>query len=425
MPEKIEMTDELARALDLMENTNKHIFITGKAGTGKSTLLRYFRDTTKKNAVVLAPTGVAALNVEGATLHSFFQFGFGVLEEGEIKLLPKKADIFKHLDTVIIDEISMVRSDLMNAIDAALRINKRKKDLPFGGVQVIMFGDLYQLPPVVVGAEERAYLNERYGGIYFFAAPVFGEIDLAKVELTRNFRQEEETFIELLNKVRENRADRVDLELLNGRIREYEGGEPVITLAPTNAVTSALNAGKLKEIKGKETAYEAAVSGDFRERDFPTDRELRLKVGAQIMMMKNDGQKRWVNGSLGVVEKIRKEYLEVRIGDDSHMVERTVWEAYDYVFDRGEEKIEQVVRGSFTQFPVKLAWAVTIHKSQGQTFDRVIIDMGRGAWLHGQTYVALSRCTSLDGIYLRKRINSRDIVVDQAVERFHGFGRGN
>ncbi len=422
--EKNEETDEIKSALDLMENSDKHVFLTGKAGTGKSTLLRHFCDTTKKKIVVVAPTGIAALNARGVTINSFFQLGFGVLEKSDIHYLFKKQKIFRNLDVLVIDEISMVRSDMMNAIDYSLRLNTGYKDLPFGGVQVIMFGDLYQLPPVVMGGgDEKSYLDDRYDGVYFFNAPVFGDIDLKKIELTKNFRQKDSSFIELLNKVRENRLNQSDLRTVNKRVCQYDSTQPAITLAPTNSIVNAINKTQLDKINKTEETYRGIAKGGFPEKDYPAEEELRLKVGAQIMMIKNDisSPRRWVNGSLGVIEKLEKDHILVRLDGVRQKVERVKWEVYDYNYKQEEKTIVKKSKGSFLQFPIKLAWSVTIHKSQGKTFDRAIIDMGNGAWLHGQAYVALSRCSSFEGMYLKRGVRFTDIVVDQVVANFHKY----
>lgn len=420
---EIEITPEFRRALDLLEYTKENIFITGKAGTGKSTLLKHFCGNTGKKIVVLAPTGVAALNVEGATIHSFFQFHFGLLEgrNEEIKRLARKSEIFHNLDAVVIDEISMVRADLMNAIDLSLRKNVGC-DRPFGGKQLIVCGDLYQLPPVVASDEEKNYLFDRYGGIYYFCAPVFREIDLKKIVLNKIFRQTEDDYRNILEKIRENSLSPADLERLNSRCGIVQPSEPIVTLATTNAIVERINTGKLNELNGREMVYDALISGDFGAGDYPADKTLRLKKGAQIMMVKNDsgGERRWANGSLGVVKNFGADYVEVDINGASYVVLSAEWQGFDYTYDRQREKIEKRTRGVFRQFPLKLAWAVTIHKSQGKTFDRVIVDFGRGAFAHGQAYVALSRAKTFDGLYLKTPVQYKDIILDEDIKTFHG-----
>lgn len=412
------LTDEYRQALTLMEFTKKNIYITGRAGTGKSTLLRHFCANTSKRFVVLAPTGVAAINVQGTTLNSFFHLPYGVLETHDVKYLLRKKEIFMNLDVIIIDEISMVRSDMMNAIDASLRLNTGR-NIPFGGVQIIMFGDLYQLPPVAK-RDELEYLNHLYGGIYFFNAGVFKKSGLEKIQLTQIFRQKEEKFKDLLNKIRENMASEDDLSYLSQRLCVYDGNNgPAIILAAYNNEVASVNALKLGEIKNQELVYKGSVTGEFKESDYPAEKDLKLKVGAQVMLTKNDssGLKRWVNGTLGVVKEMAEDYTIITIGKEDHKVVRETWEVLDYRYE--DKKIQKTIKGTYVQFPLKLAWAVTIHKSQGKTFDRVIIDLGRGAFAHGQTYVALSRCTSFEGVYLKSPVKFSDIKVDKKIVEFH------
>lgn len=419
--DKIEITEEFDAALKLMEDSRYHVFVTGKAGTGKSTLLQYFCDHTKKKIAVLAPTGVSAINIGGATIHSFFRFPFGVVQEDNVHFLRDKVEVFKNLDAIIIDEISMVRADLMNAIDYSLRMHTGNHGLPFGGVQIIMFGDLYQLPPVVMG-EQIDYLRDFYGGKYFFYAPVFEQIELKKVQLTKIFRQKDDDFRNLLNKVRERKVLNDDLRTLNARCVQYDHRKgPAIVLAATNNIVNNINNSRLHEIKSDEHKFLASVKGEFSASEYPVEMELRLRKGAQIMMLKNDTEspKRWVNGTLGTVKELGDNHIVIEIGDRSYRMEKAVWEVFDYEYSKEERMIEKFSKGSFTQYPVKLAWAVTIHKSQGKTFDRVIIDFGRGAFAHGQTYVALSRCTKLDEIYLRTPIRYGDIILDNDVVKFH------
>lgn len=417
---EIKITKEFKEALRLMEKTKENLFITGKAGTGKSTLLKYFCEHTSKNLVVLAPTGVAAINIGGMTLHSFFQFPFGVVEEKDVKYLFNKQEIFRSLETLIIDEISMVRADLMAAIDHSLRLNTGRKS-PFGGVQIIVFGDLYQLPPVVRRGPEADYLQDKYGGIYFFNAQACQLAKMKKIQLTHIFRQEDDGFKALLNKLRDNNLTREDLAALNERHREYRGKSPVITLASINAVADEINQTRLAELAEREYAYQARVIGDFEENNYPTEREIRLKEGAQIMMIKNDNKnpRRWVNGSLGIIEKLERDSITVNIDEESHKLEMAEWEVFEYQYDSAKKKIERQAKGSFLQWPVKLAWAITIHKSQGKTFKRVIVDLGRGAFAHGQAYVALSRCTSIEELYLKNPLKFSDAILDKAVSEFH------
>jgi ATP-dependent DNA helicase PIF1 len=417
---KIELTEEFTNALEVMENTRDHVFVTGKAGTGKSTLLKHFCKNTSKKIAVLAPTGVSAINIKGSTLHSFFLFPFGVVEEKNVDFLRKKIQLFKHLECIVIDEVSMVRADLMNAIDYSLRINTGNRSIPFGGVQVIMFGDLHQLSPVVRG-EEADYLRDRYNGSYFFRAPVFEEISLKKILLTKIFRQRNSGFKNLLNNIRHNKMAPADFQQLNSRCCEPKNqNDPAIILATTNYIVNDINERRLNQINLDEYAYEARVKGKFPEKDYPADYFLKLKVGAQIMVLKNDSQKekRWVNGTLGIVEELGTDHVKVNINGLIYRMEKSEWEIFDYKYDQKNKKIVKTSKGSYTQYPLKLAWAVTIHKSQGKTFDRVIIDLGRGAFSHGQTYVALSRCKEFENIYLKRPVRYNDIILDKEIEEF-------
>lgn len=419
--ENIILTDEFQEALELMEHSDQNLYITGLAGTGKSTLLKYFCENTDKDIVVLAPTGVAALNVQGSTLHSFFQLPFGVIHEDEIKPVFRKEKLFKSLHAIVIDELSMVRADIMQAIDYSLRLNTGNHYEPFGGVQIIAFGDLYQLPPVA-GGHELEYLQEAYNGIYFFNAPAFQQGGFKKIELTQMFRQKDDEFIDVLNRIREKAYTPEDLSVLNERVGKQPDLEtPVITLASTNKIVDSINKKELEKLRGREFVYKANVRGNFKEKDFPTAKKIMLKVGAQIMMIKNDtdSRKRWSNGSLGTVTGLTDNNITVKLETGEHTLKKEAWEVYEYVYDPEMGNIEKSSKGEFKQFPIKLAWAVTIHKSQGKTFDNVIIDLGWGAFAHGQTYVALSRCTHLEGIYLKKPIRAKDIIVDDVVSAYH------
>jgi hypothetical protein len=413
----VEINDDFRMALDLIERQNQSLFITGKAGTGKSTLLRYFRATTKKSVVVLAPTGLAAINVGGQTVHSFFKFPPHLIDPQ--KLRPSRnVDLLRRLQTLVIDEVSMVRADLMDGIDTALRLNRGRPNTPFGGVQVILIGDLFQLPPVVKEQELKQYFASCYGGPYFFRAPVFSQTRLHVIDLQKVYRQTDANFLHLLNSIRERCLDNGVLESLNSRLREFEDLEQpgqYVTLTPTNQAAFQINMSFLDRISGPEHTFEAIVSGKFDPASFPTDSTLRLKVGARIMMIRNDPNKRWVNGSLGVISELGPTRLCVAIDGASYEIERHTWENVEYVFNRQENKIEQRVIGTFQQYPLRLAWALTIHKSQGQTFDRVYLDLGSGAFAHGQTYVALSRCRSLDGIALSRPVFASDVIFDEAI----------
>jgi ATP-dependent exoDNAse (exonuclease V) alpha subunit len=421
IPEDFELTQEFSTAFDLMENTQKHLYITGNAGTGKSTLLHYFKKQSRKEVVILAPTGIAAVNIGGATIHSFFRFPTHFITGDDIKKIRGKADMFSALQTLIIDEASMVRADMMDAIDASLRLNRNQPYEPFGGVQLILIGDLFQLPPVIEQDLEE-YFADNYMTPYFFSAKVFSEIRLQKIELQRVFRQRDPEFIRLLNKVRNNRLELSDLKVINQRYQpsfNVRRDDLAITLTTTNARASAINVQRLAELRTEEYVFDAVIDGDFDDKSHPTDKKLRLREGAQVMMVKNDPNKRWVNGSLGVVQELSHDAIKISFGTAVHTIEPTSWEKSIYDYDRVHRSLESVVIGSFRQYPIKLAWAITIHKSQGKTFDNVIIDLGYGAFAHGQSYVALSRCTSYEGLHLKAPLKYSDIILDPRIQEFH------
>ncbi len=415
----IELTDEFLEALAVMEAAEEHAFITGRAGTGKSTLLRHFMAHTKRRVVVLAPTGLAAVNVGGQTIHSFFKFPPHVLQAKDIKPLPRERKLFEQLDTIIIDEISMVRADVLDAIDRSLRLNRNRHEVPFGGVQIIAFGDLLQLAPVVQG-ELQQYFSETYDTPYFFSAHVLNQCDWRHLALTTNYRQgKDPSFFELLTRLGHNEMSGDDLENLNTRlIDEEEDKSQVMTLTATNAAAAIMNAKRLAELPGDEVHYGAKVTGEFDEASFPTDTGLAVKEGALVMMVRNDPDRRWVNGDVGVVVSCSETELRVRIRDIEYDIQPVEWERIRYAFNAEDNKMIQEVAGTFKQFPVKLAWAITIHKSQGQTLKQVVVDLGRGAFAHGQVYVALSRCESLSGLWLSRPIRERDILFDDRVLNF-------
>jgi len=418
IPDNFEMTPELSRAFDLMENTDEHLYITGKAGTGKSTLLQYFKQQSRKKIVTLAPTGIAAINVGGSTIHSFFRFPHHLITKDKIHRIRGKQELFAALDTVVIDEVSMVRADLMDGIDYSLRLNRGRPNAPFGGVQVILVGDLFQLPPIIE-KELVDYFNDTYEGPFFFSAAIIKEINPEVIELQKVFRQNDSEFIELLNKVRNNQIQPADLRRLNerhGKKRASDKNRLAITLTSTNAQASEINWSHLGSLNAEEHVFDAIVQDDFDEKSYPADKELRLKQGAQVMMVKNDPNKRWVNGTLGVIQRLSNDLVEVSFpGGFTCTVEPLIWEKIEYEYDKEQGRIEPVVTGSFQQYPIKLAWAITIHKSQGKTFDEVVIDLGNGAFAHGQAYVALSRCRSFEGIHLKTPIRHSDIILDSRV----------
>lgn len=400
------------------------MFITGRAGTGKSTLLQLFRNTTRKKTVVVAPTGVAALNVRGQTIHSFFGFPPRPLAREDIKKR-RNRKLYKNLEVLVIDEISMVRADLLDNIDYFLRLN-RENPHPFGGVQVVFFGDLFQLPPVVSSPAEHQLFQTVYESPYFFSAQVFKDgYDMQMMELQKVYRQENRHFLRLLDALRLNQMDFEDLEDLNERhIPKFQPNGSFVTLSARNARVDAINRQEMEKIPLPARTFVARVTGQFPEHLFPTEGGLQLKLGAQVMMVKNDPQKRFVNGSIGKVVDMTDDKISVELEDRGTItrveVEQMDWEIVRFKLKENDpSQIETETIGTFCQFPLKPAWAITIHKSQGQTFDKVIIDLGRGAFEHGQTYVALSRCRTLEGIVLTQPIRPRDVMVDERVVQFY------
>ena len=415
--DQIDLNAEFRHTLDLIEHDCPCLFLTGKAGTGKSTLLHYLRETTDRATAVLAPTGVAALNVGGQTIHSFFRFPPTLIDPATLRRR-RSAKLFQKLETLIIDEVSMVRADVMAGIDTALRLHRDNVQTPFGGVQVILCGDLFQLPPIVRERDMQTFFDQQYGGPYFFCAKVFEELQPCSVELTTIYRQHDEDFIYVLNKIRENDVDAELLALLNARVRR--GGEPpqdssFITLTATNQAALRKNQACLERLAEPCHTYPAEVSGQFEASIFPTEELLELKPGAQVMLIRNDPYKRWVNGSIGRISSLTDTQVWVEIGGTVYELEPETWHNIRYRYNQETNRIEEEEVGSFTQYPLRLAWAITIHKSQGQTFDKVMIDLGRGAFAHGQTYVALSRCTSLAGLVFSRPVTPRDMVFDERV----------
>jgi ATP-dependent DNA helicase PIF1 len=423
----IELNEQFQKALLVMENTSKNVFVTGKAGTGKSTLLEYFRSKTKKKIAVLAPTGVAALNVRGETIHSFFKFKPNITLEKIKKLKGKRARIYKEIDAVVIDEISMVRADLLDCLEKFLRLNGRNSHQPFGGTQMIFIGDLYQLPPVVT-SQEKLIFSQHYQSPYFFSARVFEEFRMEFIELEKIYRQKDEDFIVLLNAIRNNSVTDEMLGMLNERVKPFadkHGGAFTVHLTTTNQMAAQINNHHLQQVKSRIFTYEAQVSGGFEDQVCPADAQLQLAVGAQVMLLNNDMENRWVNGSIAEVKEIKHDkkndtdviYVRMQDGAVQEVLPHS-WELFHYRFNEDTLAIEAEPAGSFMQYPLKLAWAITIHKSQGKTFEKVVIDMGSGAFAHGQTYVALSRCTSLEGIILKRPIRKSDIRMDWNIVGF-------
>jgi len=426
----LQLNDDFRHALDVLEKTDTHLFITGKAGTGKSTLLQLFRNTSHKKVAVLAPTGVAALNVQGQTIHSFFGFPPRIVTPGEASRKVTRKDllrIYKNLDVLIIDEISMVRADLLDGMDKFLRVN-RENYRPFGGVQVVFFGDLFQLPPVVTrDPVEAAYFTDYYDSPYFFSGKVFQDPDfqLETLELRKVYRQESRHFLRLLEAVRLNEVDYDDLEDLNERHEPgFVATDGYITLCARNATADKINQRELSLLDAPEHEFIAEVKGQFDPGLYPADFGLRLRKGAQVMFVRNDIEERkFVNGTIGKVILLNKDTIvvETEASDGKKQrieVSKIEWEIIRYK-GGATGGLETEVVGSFSQYPLRLAWAITIHKSQGKTFDRVLIDLGGGAFEHGQLYVALSRCRTLEGVVLRQPIRHQDVITDERVIDFY------
>lgn len=414
----VTLTDEQQAVYDRIEHTREHLFITGRAGTGKSTLLNYLAWHTSKTIVVCAPTGVAALGVGGQTIHSLFRLPTGIIADHELTQPTELKKLLSAIDTLVIDEVSMVNADLMDAIDRSLRQARSRPHDPFGGVQVIMFGDPYQLPPVPPrDPDERAYFHDTYPSLWFFDALVWQSTPLEIIELTEIHRQHDDRFKFLLNGVRHGYVTAKMAGELNAIGARPHPRDHVITLATTNAVVNRINAQRLADVSGSTLRAVAEINGDFNTNMFPAEETLELKVGAQVMFLRNDPDGRWVNGSLGTVTHIQ-DTVWVEVEGEEHEVHPALWERYKYRYDSETKTLTKDVVAEFEQFPLRLAWAITIHKSQGQTYEQAIIDLGPRAFSAGQTYVALSRIKSLDGLYLTRPLTPRDIIVDEDVARF-------
>jgi ATP-dependent exoDNAse (exonuclease V) alpha subunit len=413
------------RVLDLLEHTATPILLTGRAGTGKSTLLQHFRACTQKKLVVLAPTGVAAVNVGGQTIHSFFGFRPGITLDNVRARSRGQSSIYKQLDMILIDEISMVRADLLDCIEKFLRLNGRHERQPFGGIQMVFIGDLYQLPPVVP-EDERELFETVYASPYFFDAPAYAKANVTRVELTEVYRQRDPIFVELLDALRTGTLNGLQRRYLNRqcvRQRAQTEGAP-IQLVTTNHMADQINHNYLERLAGKAQIYSGEIRGTFGERQLPTHERLRLRPQARVMLLNNDAEGRWINGDLGQIETLPgadqpDRPVRVRLDRGERVdVQRYKWEVIRFRYNPERDRIESEVMGSFTQYPLRLAWAVTIHKAQGKTFEDVVVDFGRGTFAPGQAYVALSRCTSMAGLVLRRPLEQRHILMDERITTF-------
>ena len=426
---------EFQDALQLITHTRQSVFLTGKAGTGKSTFLKYICNHTKKKYVVLAPTGIAAINAGGVTSHSFFKLPFRPmlpddpdlsLSHGRIfeffKYPKEKRKIIAEVDLIIIDEISMVRADIIDCVDRILRVYSGNMRLPFGGKQLLFVGDVFQLEPVVP-SDQKEILSLFYASPFFFSARVFKDINLVPIELQKVYRQTDSVFINILDRIRNNAARKQELDTLNGRYFpsfEPQNEDMYITLATRRDQVDFINEKKLAELPGEEYVSVGKIEGDFPESSLPTQLNLSIKEQAQVIFIDNDYERRWVNGTIGMVSGIDENgnvYVLLESGVE-HLVEPTSWRNYKYKYNEKEKRIEEEIVGTFEQLPIRLAWAITVHKSQGLTFSRVVVDLTGGVFAGGQTYVALSRCTSLEGLVLKSKISSRDIFIRKEIVEF-------
>lgn len=435
LPQHIDLDNpEFAKAYEILQHTDANVFLTGKAGTGKSTFLRYICRHLHKKYVVLAPTGVAAVNVGGVTIHSFFQmplrpvppddrdYSYGAIRKSG-RLSKNKRKLISELELIVIDEVSMVRPDMIDFIDRTLRAVRGKRGVPFGGVQLLLVGDIFQLEPVVT-PDTKAILANYYPNFFFFNALAYQSANLVSIELKKIYRQTDSGFINLLDRIRVNDVTADDLHILNRRVGAAQNisdtdKELGITLATRRDVAAMINKEKLDEIPSKEIVFEGEIKDDFPKKILPTDLNLVLKKDAQVMMIRNDKDRRWVNGTLARVVELTEKEIKIQLEDGSiEKVEKETWENISYEYDEEEKKVKENVLGTFTQYPLRAAWALTIHKSQGLTFNNVTIDMTGGAFTAGQTYVALSRCRSLEGLSFVNPLRKYDVIVSQGAAQF-------
>jgi len=426
---------EFQDALELITHTRQSVFLTGKAGTGKSTFLKYICKHTKKKHVVLAPTGIAAINAQGSTLHSFFKLPFRPMLPDDPDLSTKGGriyDFFKYkkshrkliaeVELIIIDEISMVRADTIDCIDRILRVYSDNSRLPFGGKQLLFVGDVYQLEPVVP-SDQKEILSLFYSSPFFFSAKVFKDINLVPIELQKAYRQTDPVFINILDRIRNNATRSQELDVLNARYFPSftpKNEDMYITLATRRDQVDHINEKRLEELPGEEFISDGFIDGDFPESSLPTQLHLSIKEQAQVIFIDNDPDRRWVNGTIGMISGIDEDgnvYVILENGKE-YLVERTSWRNYRYKYNEKEKRIEEEIVGTFEQLPIRLAWAITVHKSQGLTFSRVVVDLTGGVFAGGQTYVALSRCTSLEGLVLKSKITPREIFVRKEIIAF-------
>jgi len=418
---------EFKKAATLIENTNQSFFLTGKAGTGKSSFLKHIVQQNFKNTVVASPTGIAAINANGVTIHSLFGFPLRPMMPEDENIIvyssnSERGKILREMETLVIDEVSMVRADIIDAIDCSLRKNSDNHLIPFGGKQVIFIGDVFQLEPVVAGKKEKEIITHLYNSPYFFDARVFKEIEFPVIELNEVFRQKDKAFLDFLEKVRTKSLNESEIISFNQKVEKNKNllnDEFIITLCTKNIVTNQLNNQRLRQLQGKSFYYKAEIENTFERSKYPTDENLELKVGAQVICIKNDSEKRWVNGTIAKIHSLKENEVKIILDNQTiHSVQPVEWENYSYTYDKENNKIKQEVAGVFRQYPLKLAWAITIHKSQGLTFEKLIIDFDIGTFASGQAYVALSRVKSLEGLYLKRPLILDDICVSEDILRF-------